>query len=111
MQRGKFDEKSKKMMFIGYNEATIQSLQVTGCMILIQVQFVLVEMLFLMNLLIKKGWIHHMVRVGFRRAHADHSLYVCESDTGIVVITIYVDDLIIVGDSAMKIDHVKVLLK
>ena len=30
---------------------------------------------------------------------------------GIVVITIYVDDLIIVGDSAMEIDHVKSLLK
>ena len=49
--------------------------------------------------------------IGFRRAHADHSLYVRESDTGIVVITIYVDDLIIVGDSAMEIDHVKGLLK
>ena len=28
-----------------------------------------------------------------------------------MVITIYVDDLIIVGDSAMEIDHVKSLLK
>ena len=53
----------------------------------------------------------YLVSVGFRRAHADHSLYVHESDAGIVVITIYVDDLIIVGDSAMEIDHVKGLLK
>ena len=53
----------------------------------------------------------YLVSVGFCRAHADHSLYVRESDTGIVVITIYVDDLIIVGDSAMEIDHVKSLLK
>ena len=49
--------------------------------------------------------------IWFCKAHADHSLYVRESDTGIVVITIYVDDLIIVGDSAMEIDCVKVLLK
>ena len=53
----------------------------------------------------------YLMSVGFCRAHADHSLYVWESDTGIVVITIYVDDLIIVGDSAMEIDHVKGLLK
>ena len=53
----------------------------------------------------------YLVTIGFRRAHADHSLYVQESDTRIVVITIYVDDLIIVGDSAMEIDHVKGLLK
>ena len=53
----------------------------------------------------------YLVSIGFSRAHADHSLYVRESDTGIVVITIYVDDLIIVGDNAMEIDHVKGLLK
>ena len=49
--------------------------------------------------------------VGFHRAHADHSLYVHESDSRVVVITIYVDDLIIVGDSAIEIDRVKCLLK
>ena len=43
-------------------------------------------------------------------AHVDHSLYVRESDVGIVVITIYVYDLIIVGDSDVEIDHVKGLL-
>ena len=41
--------------------------------------------------------------------HADHSLYVIKSDVGIVLITIYVDDLIIVGDS--ETHHVKGLLK
>ena len=51
------------------------------------------------------------MNIGFHRAHANHSLYVHENDTGIVAITIYVDDLIIVGDSAMEIDHVKGLLK
>lgn len=53
----------------------------------------------------------YLVSIGFCRAHADHSLYVQESDAGIVVITIYVDDLIIVGDSVTKIDQVKGLLK
>ena len=49
--------------------------------------------------------------VQFCRAYADHSLYVHETDIGIVVITIYVDDLIIVGNSAMEIVCVKSLLK
>ena len=49
--------------------------------------------------------------VGFCRAHADHSLYVHESDIGTMVITIYVDELIIVGNNGMDIDHVKSLLK
>ena len=51
------------------------------------------------------------MNIGFHRAHVDHSLYVNENDIGIVAITIYVDDLIIVGDSAIEIDHVKGLLK
>ena len=46
-----------------------------------------------------------------RLSHVDHSLYVCKSDVEIVPITIYVDDLIIVGDSETKIEHVKGLLK
>ena len=53
----------------------------------------------------------YLMSVGFCKAHADHSLYVHESDAGIVVITIYVDELIIMGDSGMDIDHVKGLLK
>ena len=53
----------------------------------------------------------YLVTIGFCKAHANHSLYVQESDIGIVLITIYVDDLNIVGDSAMEIDHVKGLLK
>ncbi|MCO5604891.1 hypothetical protein L7F22_059065 [Adiantum nelumboides] len=44
-------------------------------------------------------------------SHADHSLYGRQSDASFVLITIYVDDLIIVGDSETKIDHVKGLLK
>jgi len=42
---------------------------------------------------------------------ADHLLYVCKSDEGIVVITIYVDDLIVGGDNEKEVEHVKRLLK
>jgi hypothetical protein len=42
---------------------------------------------------------------------ADHSLYVCKSDEGIVVITIYVDDLIVGGDNEKEVEHVKCLFK
>ncbi len=42
---------------------------------------------------------------------ADHSFYVCKSDEGIMVITIYVDDLIVGGDNEKEVEHVKSLLK
>ena len=53
----------------------------------------------------------YLLHIGFRMSHADHSLYVYKSDVGIVLITIYVDDLIIVGDNETEIEHVKGLLK
>ena len=42
---------------------------------------------------------------------ADHSLYVRVTNKGIVVIVIYVDDLIIGGDSLDAIQDVKTLLQ
>jgi len=53
----------------------------------------------------------YLVTIGFRMSDADHSLYVCKSDEGIVVITIYVDDLIVGGDNEKEVEHVKRLLK
>jgi len=44
-------------------------------------------------------------------ADADHSLYVLKSDRGIMVITTYVDDLIVGGQNEEEIEHVKSLLK
>ncbi|MCO5606667.1 hypothetical protein L7F22_060856 [Adiantum nelumboides] len=43
-------------------------------------------------------------------ADADHSLYVQNTDAEIVIITIYVDDLIIGGDALEDAEHVKALL-
>jgi hypothetical protein len=51
------------------------------------------------------------VTIGFRMSNANHSLYVRKSDEGIVVITIYVDDLIVGGDNEKEVEHVKRLLK
>ena len=48
----------------------------------------------------------YLLRIGFRMSHADHSLYVHHNDARFVLITIYVDDLIIVGDSETEIEHV-----
>jgi hypothetical protein len=53
----------------------------------------------------------YLVTIGFRMLDADHSLYVRKSDEGIVVITIYVDDLIVGGDNEKEVEHVKRLLK
>ena len=44
-------------------------------------------------------------------ADANHSLCVQKSDKGIVITTIYVDDLIVGGDSMDEIEHIKGLLK
>lgn len=41
----------------------------------------------------------YLMYISFHMSHGDHSLYVCKSDVGIVLITIYVDELIIVGGS------------
>ncbi|MCO5551742.1 hypothetical protein L7F22_005246 [Adiantum nelumboides] len=41
---------------------------------------------------------------------ADHSLYVQKTDDGIVIITNYVNDLIIEGDALEDAEHVKSLL-
>ncbi|MCO5599296.1 hypothetical protein L7F22_053397 [Adiantum nelumboides] len=43
--------------------------------------------------------------------YADHSLYVQNTDTRIVMITIYVDDLIIGGDALEDVEHAKALLR
>jgi hypothetical protein len=53
----------------------------------------------------------YLVTIGFHMSDADHSLYVRKSDEGIMVITIYVDDLIVRGDNEKEVEHVKHLLK
>jgi len=53
----------------------------------------------------------YLLTVGFQPSNADFSLYVKKIDHGIVVIVIYVDDLIITGDSDADIFDLKKLLK
>ena len=55
--------------------------------------------------------VEYLITIGFCMADAEYSLYVQVSDKGIVVITIYVDDLIVGGDKEDEIEHVKGLLK
>jgi hypothetical protein len=52
----------------------------------------------------------YLVTIGFHMSDADHSLYVRKNDEGIVVITIYVDGLIVGGDNEKEVEHVKSLL-
>jgi hypothetical protein len=62
-----------------------------------------------------KAWsdkIHqYLVTSGFQTSNVDFSLYVKKIDHGILVIVIYVDDLIIIGDSDGDISDLKNLLK
>ncbi len=53
----------------------------------------------------------YLVTSGFQTSNANFSLYVKKIDHGIVVIVIYVDDLIIIGDSDADIFYLKKLLK
>jgi hypothetical protein len=53
----------------------------------------------------------YLVTSGFQTSNANFSLYVKKTDHGIVVIVIYVDDLIIIGDSDADISDLKKLLK
>jgi hypothetical protein len=53
----------------------------------------------------------YLVTSGFQTFDEDFSLYVKKTDHGIVVIVIYVDDLIITGDSDADISDLKKFLK
>jgi hypothetical protein len=53
----------------------------------------------------------YLVTNGFQTSNADFSLYVKKTNHGIVVIIIYVDDLIIIGDSDADISDLKKFLK
>ena len=52
-----------------------------------------------------------LLSIGFEISEADHSLYVKKTGVGLVVIVVYVDDVIIIGDSEDEIGKVKDLLK
>ncbi|MCO5608193.1 hypothetical protein L7F22_062399 [Adiantum nelumboides] len=53
----------------------------------------------------------YLITIGFHMADADHILYVEKIDAEIVIITIYVDDLIIGGDALKDVEQVKALLR
>ena len=53
----------------------------------------------------------YLTSIGFHMSNANHSLYVHMIDKGIVAIVIYLDDLIIGGDSLEEIKDVKRLLR
>ena len=49
--------------------------------------------------------------IGFQISNADFSLYVKRTNREIVLVLIYVDGLIVTGNSDVDIDDVKLLLK
>jgi hypothetical protein len=53
----------------------------------------------------------YLVTSGFQTSNAIFSLYVKKTNHGIIVIVIYVDDLIIIGDSDVDISNLNKLLK
>jgi hypothetical protein len=53
----------------------------------------------------------YLVTSGFKTSNAKFSLYVKKTDRGIIIMFIYVDDLIIIGDSHANIFYLKKILK
>ena len=51
------------------------------------------------------------VKEGLVRSHADHSLYVVQSSTPIVIVIIYVDDFIILASDMTKLMEFKAKLE
>ena len=49
-----------------------------------------------------------LLSIGFEISEADHSLYVKKTGAGLVIIVVYVDDVIITGDSEDEIGKVTV---
>ena len=58
-----------------------------------------------------RNWYHKFTRalvdIGFRQSRADHSLFIFKRNGVYVAALIYVDDVILVGNDARKIDDVK----
>ena len=50
-------------------------------------------------------------RKGFKRGHADHSLYTLQSREFLVIVILYVDDLILLASGMTKMLEVKAMLK
>ncbi|WP_286497623.1 reverse transcriptase domain-containing protein, partial [Escherichia coli] len=53
----------------------------------------------------------YLVTIGFQKSNANFSLYVKKTNGGIILLVIYVDDLIITGDSDAEIQDVRLLLR
>lgn len=49
----------------------------------------------------------HLHNLGFKRSSSEHALYIRSSPTNVVIISLYVDDLLITGDDHEQIDQIK----
>ena len=47
---------------------------------------------------------------GYTQVHADHSLFTKATSSSFIALIIYVDDIVLVGNSLAKIDHLKTSL-
>lgn len=58
-----------------------------------------------------RNWYHKftdaLLALGFKQSKADHSLFVQDTGDDFIACLIYVDDVVVVGNNSLKIQHVK----
>ncbi|KAJ0470826.1 putative RNA-directed DNA polymerase [Helianthus annuus] len=55
--------------------------------------------------------VHVLLKMGFYQSKCDHSMFIKSDETAFVVMLVYVDDIILTGNSKQEIDNVKNLLQ
>lgn len=48
-----------------------------------------------------------LIRMGFKQSQLDHSLYTKKTNEGITIVLVYVDDMLITGDTMRMIEVIK----
>jgi len=51
-----------------------------------------------------------LVAQGFKQENSDHSLFTKSSSSSFTILLIYVDDIILAGNSLSEFEHIKIIL-
>lgn len=52
-----------------------------------------------------------LIELGFHRCTSDYSLFFKDSSTGLLLVLVYIDDILVIGDQSDEVLHIIQLLK